>query len=242
MSPSHSRPAEVSTADAATFESVRPRLLAIAGRVLGSTTEADDVVQEAWVRWQGADRRQVRDADSFLATITRRLALNVAQSARARHETSMPAWLAEAIHADADADPALRAERGDVVELGLRLLSERLTPAERAAYVLREAFDYPYREIAQVLGLSEANARQLVTRARLHLAHDRRGEVSPAEQQQLAEVFSAAARAGDLGRLERLLAAAQPRARQARRLTTVRARARARWRPARAGLVARGVG
>lgn len=156
----------VSAADAAVFETLRPKLLRIAGRVLGPTAEADDVVQEAWVRWQGTDRGTVRDAEPFLVTVTKRLALNVAQSARVRHEAPMPAWLPEAV-ADAGADdPVLRAERGEVVALGLRLLAERLTPAERAAYVLREAFGYPYREIGRVLGLREANARQIVTRAR----------------------------------------------------------------------------
>jgi RNA polymerase sigma-70 factor, ECF subfamily len=195
---------EVRADDAAAFETRRPRLLRIARRVLGSAAEADDVVQEAWVRWQATDRTVVRDADSFLATVTRRLALNVAQSARVRHEVSMPSWPFEPV--DAGADPAARAERGDVVEIGLGLLSERLTPAERAAYVLREAFDYPYREISRVLGLSEANARQVVTRARARLARDPRGPVSPAEQRALVDAFSAAAGAGELRRLERLLA------------------------------------
>jgi RNA polymerase sigma-70 factor (ECF subfamily) len=156
----------VSAADAAVFETLRPRLLRVASRVLGRTAEADDVVQEAWVRWQGADRGTVRDAEPFLVTVTKRLALNLAQSARVRHEAPMPAWLPDAIADAGAADPALRAERGEVVALGLRLLAERLTPAERAAYVLREAFDYPYREIGRVLGLSEPNARQVVTRAR----------------------------------------------------------------------------
>jgi RNA polymerase sigma-70 factor (ECF subfamily) len=194
----------ISTADAAAFETLRPRLLRVARRVLGRATEADDVVQEAWVRWQAIDRAEVRDADAFLATVTRRLALNVLQSARVRHEVSMPACLLEPV--DSGADPAVRAERGDVVEIGLGLLSERLTPAERAAYVLREAFDYPYREISRVLGLSEANARQTVARARAHLAHERRNTVSSAEQRALAEAFLAAADAGELSRLERLLA------------------------------------
>lgn len=198
-------------ADTTVFETARPRLLGIAGRVLGSTAEADDVVQEAWLRWQRTDRSAVRDPEAFLVTVTRRLALNVAQSARARHETVMPPWLPAAIDGDADADPAHRAERDDVVESGLRLLSERLTASERGAYVLREAFDYPYREISRVLGLSEANARQLVNRARTRLDRDRRGggDVATAEQRDLLAAFSAAASAGDLGRLERLLASAQ---------------------------------
>jgi RNA polymerase sigma-70 factor (ECF subfamily) len=195
----------VSATDAADFEALRPKLLRVARRVLGRGADADDVVQEAWVRWQGTDRAQVNDADAFLSTVTRRLALNAAQSAWARHEVPMPSsWLREP--RDSGTDPALLAERGDVVEIGLGLLTERLTPTERAAYVLREAFDYPYREISRALGLSEANARQIVNRARARLARERRGPVSPAEQRELVEAFRAAAGAGDLGQLERVLA------------------------------------
>jgi RNA polymerase sigma-70 factor (ECF subfamily) len=194
----------VPTSHAVTFEALRPKLLRVARRVLDDAAEADDVVQEAWVRWQRIDPAAVRDADAFLATVTRRLALNVAQSAQARREVAMSSCPVEPV--DSGADPFVRAERGDIVASGLGLLSERLTPAERAAYVLREAFDYPYREISRVLGLSEANARQIVTRARAHLAREPGGQVCPVEQRALVEAFSAAARAGDLRRLERVLA------------------------------------
>jgi RNA polymerase sigma factor (sigma-70 family) len=149
------------------FETVRPRLYGIANRVTGNAAEADDVVQDAWIRWQGTDRSVVRDAPAFLATSTTRLAINVTQSARARRETHLAAVPEPA---DTAADPAIAAERAEEVELALRTLSEKLTPAERAAFVMREAFDYPYREISQAVGVSEANARQIVTRARQRLA------------------------------------------------------------------------
>jgi RNA polymerase sigma-70 factor, ECF subfamily len=191
--------------DAASFEAVRPRLFGIAYRVLGSATEADDVLQDAWIRWQRTDRGQVRDADAFLAATTMRLAINVIQSARVRHETHVGLELVAPV--DAGADPSVDAEHGEALERALRTLSERLSPAERAAYVLREAFDYPYRRIAAVLALSEANARQLVTRARRALAGDRRRLVDARQQQRLLGAFVAAARAGDLATLERSLVA-----------------------------------
>jgi RNA polymerase sigma-70 factor (ECF subfamily) len=151
------------------FMSVRPRLFGIAYRMLGSATEAEDVVQDVWVRWQTTDRSLVRDAAAFLATTTTRLAINVVQSARWRRETYVGYWLPESV--DTTADPRLRAEQGQALACGVELLLEKLTPTERAAYILREAFDYPYRDIANVLRLGEANARQVVTRARHHVAN-----------------------------------------------------------------------
>jgi RNA polymerase sigma-70 factor (ECF subfamily) len=159
---------EIAPDDVASFEALRPRLFGIAYRTLGSRADADDVVQDAWIRWQGTDREQVRDPGAFLATMTKRLALNVVQSARCRRETSIAPWHPE--QADDRADPTLGAERREALELAMRTLSEKLTPTERAAYVLREAFEYPYRQVAAVVGTSEANARQLVTRARVRLA------------------------------------------------------------------------
>jgi RNA polymerase sigma-70 factor, ECF subfamily len=163
------------------------------------------VVQDAWIRWQGTDRNQVRDAAAFLATTTKRLALNVAQSARARRETFIQPWHPEPV--DAQADPMLGAERREALERAMLALLEKLSPTERAAYVLREAFDYPHRQIADVLATSEANARQLVTRARVRLAGERRRQVSAAEQQRFVDAFVDAAQTGDLMTLEQLLAA-----------------------------------
>jgi RNA polymerase sigma-70 factor, ECF subfamily len=195
----------IAPVDAASFEAVRPRLFGIAYRTLESAADADDVVQDAWIRWQRTDREQVRDAAAFLATTTKRLALNVAQSARARRETCIEPWHPEQV--DSHADPTLDAERREALELAMRTLSERLSASERAAYVLREAFDYPYRQIARVLSTSEANARQLVTRARVRLASERRRHVDAAQQQRFIDAFGDAARTGDLVTLEQLLAA-----------------------------------
>jgi RNA polymerase sigma-70 factor, ECF subfamily len=195
----------VSEADAASFQTVRPRLFGIAYRVLGSANEAEDVVQDAWIRWQDTDRSEVRDAAAFLATTTTRLAINVTQSARARRETHVGPSLPEP--ADAEADPALATEQREALELAVQMLLGNLSPAERAAYVLREAFDYPYRQISQILGLSEANARQLAARARRRLSGELRRPVAASEQQALLDAFVGAAQTGDLATLEQLLTA-----------------------------------
>jgi RNA polymerase sigma-70 factor (ECF subfamily) len=195
---------QVSDADAVSFARARPRLFGIARRVLGSAADADDVVQDAWMRWQTVDRREVRDPSAFLATTTTRLALNVGQSARVRHELSVGASLLDAV--DPAADPVRIAERAEALALALRTILERLSPTERAVYVLREAFDYPHRRIAEVVGLTEANARQLVARARRRMASAPRWRVDAAEHQRLVAAFMAAAESGDLERLAELLA------------------------------------
>ena len=184
----------------AAFMTVRPRLFGIAYRMLRSAAEAEDVVQDVWLRWQTADRSVVRDAVAFLATTTTRLAINVMQSARSRRETTAGRWLPEPV--DHSADPRLEAERGQALASGMLLLLERLTPIERAAYILREALDYPYRDIANVLRLGEANARQVVTRARQHVANGRTMAANSTEQRRLLEAFSAAAKNGDIAGLE----------------------------------------
>ena len=196
----------VSEADAESFAGVRPRLFGIARRVLGDASGADDVVQDAWIRWQRTDRSQVRDPVGFLVTTTARLALNAGQSARARHEIAIGPLDDGAV--DPGADPSRAAEQGEALELALRALLERLSPTERAVYVLREAFDYPYRRIAELLGLSEANARQLVTRSRGRLRGDRRRRAGAAEHRELLDAFVTAAQTGELEPLERLLTSA----------------------------------
>jgi RNA polymerase sigma-70 factor (ECF subfamily) len=216
-------------AHVASFEAARPRLFGIAYRTLESAPDADDVVQDAWIRWQGTDHSEVRDAAAFLATTTKRLALNVVQSARVRRETSIDPWDLEPV--DVQADPTLGAERLEALELAMRMLMEKLSPSERAAYVLREAFDYPHRQIAEVLATSEANARQLVNRARIRLVGEARWQVSAAEQQRFTEAFAEAAQTGDLAALEQLLAPVSPR-RPTRAPAGGRRRARARRRPA----------
>jgi RNA polymerase sigma-70 factor (ECF subfamily) len=188
----------------ATFTAVRPRLFGVAYRMLGSVSEAEDILQDVWLRWQSCDRGVVRDATAFLMTTTTRVCVNELQSARVRRETYIGPWLPEPV--DTSADPALGAERAEALELATLMLLERLPPAERAAYVLREAFDYPYQRIAQTIEVSEANARQLVSRARKHLAVERRAPVDPAVQRRLLAMFLKAAADGDMAELERLLA------------------------------------
>jgi RNA polymerase sigma-70 factor, ECF subfamily len=199
------RAGEVSVADAASFQQVRQRLFGIAYRVLGSATDADDVVQDAWIRWHRTDRTEVRDTASFLATTTTRLAINVIQSARARRETHIEPQLIDRV--DTRADPLLDAQQGEALELAVGALLEKLSPAERAVYVLREAFDYPYRKISEVLPLSEANARQLITRARRRLGGEHRRSIDAREQQRFLDAFVVAAKTGELARLEQLLTA-----------------------------------
>lgn len=185
------------------FLSVRSRLFGIAYRMLGSAAEAEDIVQDVWVRWQTADRDPVRDAAAFLATATTRLAINVMQSARSRRETYVRPSLPEPV--GTSADPGSDVERSQALAFGVLLLLEKLTPTERAAYILREASDYSYRQIAHVLRLEEANARQAVTRARQHVVKGRRTSASPTEQRRLLDAFMAAAETGDVAGLERLL-------------------------------------
>jgi RNA polymerase sigma-70 factor (ECF subfamily) len=187
------------------FVAARPQLFGIAYRMLGSAVEAEDILQDAWVRWQNADRTDIVEPAAFLATVTTRLAINTAQSARARRESYVGPWLPEPV--DTSLDPQVGAERAEAVEMAVLLLLEKLNPVERAAYVLREAFDYPYRQVADILETSEVNTRQLVSRARKHLAAERRERVSRTEHQRLLEVFLTAAQTGNLRALEDVLAA-----------------------------------
>jgi RNA polymerase sigma-70 factor (ECF subfamily) len=185
---------------AATFAELRPRLFGIAYRMLGSVADAEDVVQDVWIRWREYDRSAVRDPAAFLATATTRLAINELQSARVRREAYVGPWLPEPI--DTGDDPELAAERDEALEFAVLLLLERLSPTERAAYVLREAFAYPYDRIAEIVQTTEANARQLVSRARRHIADGRRASVRSADRQRLLDAFRDAAHDGDLDALE----------------------------------------
>ena len=150
------------------------------------------------MRWHETDRDRVRDPAAFLTTTTTRLALNVGQSARVRHESSVGSWPGDTI--DLGADLSRGAEQREELEHALWMLLERLSPTERAVYVLREAFEYPHRRIAQVLELSEANVRQIVTRARRRLSDDARWEVDATAHARLHDAFLAAAQSGELER------------------------------------------
>ncbi len=188
-----------------TFNEARPRLFGIAYRMLGSVVEAEDIVQEAWLRWQQTDRAVVRNPAGFLTTVTTRLAINTAASARVRREQYVGPWLPEPV--DTSADPSLGAEKAEALESAVLMLLEKLGPEQRAAYVLREAFDYSYDQIAEILTTSAANARQLVSRAKKHVQSDRKETVDPAKHRELLEAFVAAARVGDVKRLELVLSA-----------------------------------
>ncbi|MDH6212875.1 sigma-70 family RNA polymerase sigma factor [Streptomyces pseudovenezuelae] len=185
------------------FVQNRRRLFGIAYRMLGSAVEAEDVVQEVWLRWQKTDRSVVVNPVAFLSSTTTRLAINVAQSARVRRETYIGPWLPEPV--DTSSDPEVGAQRAEALELALLLVLEKLTATERAAYVLREAFDYAYAEIAEILELSPVNIRKIVSRARRHLSQEQRESVDAAEHRRLLTVFVSAAQTGDVASLEALL-------------------------------------
>src|SRR5262249_44129195 len=169
------------------FALVRSRLFGIAYQMLGSAAEAEDIVQEVWLRWQFTNRSAVRNPPAFLAKTTLRLCINLARSAHSRRETHMETLLPEPV--DANNDPELGTERGEALKLAAQMLLEKLSPAERTAYVLREAFDYSYGEIACILQMEQANTRQLVCRARKHIADGRRKPVSSDEQRRFLETF-----------------------------------------------------
>ena len=190
---------------AAVFTSLRPRLFGIAYRMLSSATEAEDLVQEVWLRWQLCDRAAVVNPPAFLATTMTRLVVNALRLARVRRETYIGPWLPEPV--DTSADPYLGAERDAALEFAALLLMDKLKPNERAAYVLREAFEYRYDEIAGILQSNEPAVRQLVSRARKRMAGERRTPANSAAQQELLTTFIAAARNGDMAGLERLFAA-----------------------------------
>jgi RNA polymerase sigma-70 factor (ECF subfamily) len=191
------------------LDELRPVAFAIAYRMLGTVSEAEDVVQEALLRVHQAldGGEEIASPRAFVATIATRLAINELRSARARRERYVGEWLPEPIITDGDDDPAQQAEMADSLSLAVLVLLESLSPEQRAVLLLHDVFDYPYREIATIVGRSEDNVRQLATRARRHV-EDRRPRFQTTRQQQdeLAGRFFAAAQQGDLAGLEALLA------------------------------------
>ena len=186
------------------FLAVRRDLFGIAYRMLGSAAEAEDVVQDVWLRWQSTNRSVVLNASAFLTTTTMRMCINLRQSARSRRETYIGEWFSEPV--DTNADPVLAAVRGEALRSAVLILLERLRPAERTAFILRVAFDYSYRKIASILRMKEPNVRQLLTRARRHIAEGRRVAVTSTERRRLLTTFLNAAQNGNLAALEDLLA------------------------------------
>ncbi|MFE9705108.1 RNA polymerase sigma-70 factor [Streptomyces sp. NPDC005930] len=200
------------TAETATdvFEEHRPVLLGVAYRMLGRLADAEDVVQEAWLRWSGADRSGVREARGYLVRVTTRLAIDRLRQVKARGETYVGPWLPEPYatdFGDAVQDTAERAVLADSVSFAVLVVLESLSPLERAVFVLREAFGYPYAEIAAMLERGEAAVRQLAGRARKHVEERRpRYDVDPAQRRDLTERFLAAAANGDMAGLLATLA------------------------------------
>ncbi|MFF2226134.1 RNA polymerase sigma-70 factor [Streptomyces globisporus] len=200
------------TADVATeiFEEHRPVLTGVAYRMLGRVADAEDVVQEAWLRWSAAAREDVREPRAFLVRITTRLAIDRLRHLQSRRETYPGTWLPEPVVTDFGPTPPDTAERAvlaDSVSLAVLVVLESLSPLERAVFVLREAFGFPYAEIAAALDRTEAAVRQLAGRARRHVEERKpRYDVDPAERRDLTERFLAAASGGGIEQLLALLA------------------------------------
>jgi RNA polymerase sigma-70 factor (TIGR02957 family) len=191
------------------LDELRPVAFAIAYRMLGSVSEAEDVVQEALLRVHQAldGGEQIASPRAFVATVTTRLAINELRSARARRERYVGEWLPEPIITDGRDDPARHAETGDSLSLAMLVLLESLSPEQRAVLLLHDVFDYGYREIAAIVGKSEDNVRQLATRARRHVEQRRpRFQTTREQRDELAARFFQAAEQGDLASLEGLLA------------------------------------
>jgi RNA polymerase sigma-70 factor (ECF subfamily) len=189
------------------FEELRPLLFAIAYRILGSVGEAEDAVQETWLRYEASGTTPT-STKAFLSAIVTRISIDVLRSARARREQYVGTWFPEPLISDPYEDPARSAELADSVSMAALLLLEQLTPLERAVFVLREVFAFDFPEIAASVGRSEAACRQLAVRARRHMDEGRpRFEANRKERDELAARFFDAIREGDVDSLRELLAA-----------------------------------
>lgn len=189
------------------FQELRPLLFSIAYRILGSVSEAEDAVQETWLRFE-ASPVEPRSARAFLSATVTRVAIDVLRSARVRRERYVGEWFPEPLLADPYDDPARAVELADSLSMAALLLLERLSPLERAVFVLREVFDFGFPEVAAAVGRSEAACRQLAVRARRHMAEGRpRFDADRREREQLASRFFDALRDGDVAALQNLLAA-----------------------------------
>ncbi|MGE0665711.1 MAG: sigma-70 family RNA polymerase sigma factor [Sphingomonadales bacterium] len=191
---------------AAEFEPHRRRLMGIAYRMLGSLSEAEDMVQEAWLRWNGADRTDLREPGAWLSRVVTRLCLDQLKSARARRETYVGPWLPEPVLDETALAADAAGERAEDISVAFLLALERLSPLERAAFLLHDVFDMEFAEVAQALDREEAACRQLASRARGHLKSARpRFAVPPADGERLVRAFLAAAASGDAAAFARLL-------------------------------------
>jgi RNA polymerase sigma-70 factor (ECF subfamily) len=196
------------TDHAATFTEYRPLLFSIAYRMLGSASDAEDIVQDAFLRWQRVDVTQVVASKAYLSAMVTRLALDHLESARVRGEVYVGPWLPEPLVGVTSGDPVVTSTLADSLSTAFLLLLERLAPRERAAFLLREVFDFDYAEVARILGITAANARQIVRRAKQRVAAGRpvvRADTRAAEE--LAERFLATCLNGDIDALLAMLAA-----------------------------------
>ncbi|KST65071.1 RNA polymerase sigma-70 factor [Mastigocoleus testarum] len=190
-----------------TFNQHRPLLLAIAYRMLGTLTDAEDIVQETFLRWQQTRGETVKSAKSYLSTITTRLCIDHLRSARMQREQYVGPWLPEPILTKQRDDPAFQVELADSLSMAFLVILERLSPIERAVFLLREIFEYDYDEIAQMVDKSPANCRQILRRSRQHIAAQRpRFPVSHQQQEQITEKFLEALHQSNLQDLVALLA------------------------------------
>jgi RNA polymerase sigma-70 factor (TIGR02957 family) len=195
--------------EAELLEELRPAAFAVAYRMLGSVAEAEDVVQEALLRFHQERERgeEIASPRAFVATIVTRLSIDQLRSARVRREQYVGEWMPEPLVTDPSEGPAERAEMADSLSFAFLALLEKLTPEQRAAFLLHDVFDYPYAEVAEIVGTGEDNARQLASRARRHMQEGRpRFEASSEQREQLAARFFAATEQGDLDGLKELLA------------------------------------
>jgi RNA polymerase sigma-70 factor (ECF subfamily) len=189
------------------YRELRPYAFAIAYRMLGSVSEAEDVVQDAFVRLSRAEPGEIESPKAYLATVTTRLAIDELRSARVRRESYYGPWLPEPLLTDPAAGPAAAAETADSLSIAFLVVLETLSPVERAVFLLHDVFSYDYAEIATIVGKTETNCRQLATRARKHVEARRpRFETSTAQRSELAERFFAAAAGADMDGLVSLLA------------------------------------
>ncbi len=191
------------------LEELRPSAFAIAYRMLGSVAEAEDVVQEALLRLHTALERgeRIGSPRAYVSTVASRLSIDVLRSARVRRESYVGEWLPEPLVSDSSEDPARHAEMADSLSMAFLVVLESLSPEQRAAFLLHDVFDYGYAEVAEIVGKSEDNARQLAARARRHVEEGRpRFEASREQREELAHRFFAAAQEGDVAALEALLA------------------------------------
>jgi RNA polymerase sigma-70 factor (ECF subfamily) len=189
-----------------TFEQHRSLLFGIAYRMLGAVAEAEDIVQDTFLRWQREPKAEVESAKAYLTTITTRLCIDQLRSARNRREQYVGMWLPEPLVAPDENDPAKAAQLADSLTNAFLLILETLSPVERAVFLLREVFGYDYDEVGRMVGKSEANCRKMISRAREHLAARRpRFNISPGEAGKLVEQFQMACEKGDTKGLLNLL-------------------------------------